>query len=127
MSKDFLIIIAIVIFFIIIISLATEYLKTKEGVANKTDETTPTNTLPRDLVKKTAVEVTTLDNLLNIHTNKADYQNIIKNLIKYYDNLILSSVVNAKKTIDGYNLQNVVQYKMIKDSLHESLDFLESI
>ena len=123
MSKDLLIIIAIVIFLIIIISLATEYLKTKEGLE---DNTTPTITLPRELVKKISVEVTTLDNLLQISTNKEDYIIIIKKLIKYYDNFILSSVVNAKKTIDGYNLQNIVQYKMIKDSLHETLDFVES-
>ena len=128
--RDLMVIIGIVIFLVILVSLVSNFLKYDvEGLDNQETTsvvTSPSPTVPKDVVKNVKNEAEKIHNLLNIPTNKANYEDIISNLSDYYDNLILMSIVNAQKTNNGYNLQNIVQYKMIKDALHDSFDFVQS-
>ena len=128
--RDLMVIIGIVIFLVILVSLVSNFLKYDvEGLDNQETTsvvTSPSPTVPRDVVKNVKNEAEKIHNLLNIPTNKANYEDIISNLSDYYDNLILMSIVNAQKTNNGYNLQNIVQYKMIKDALNDSFDFVQS-
>lgn len=128
--RDLMVIIGIVIFLVILVSLVSNFLKYDpepevEGLENNVT-TSPSPTVPADVVKNVKNEVEKIHNLLNIPTNKANYEDIISNLSDYYDNLILMSIVNAQKTKNGYNLQNIVQYKMIKEALQDSFDFVQS-
>lgn len=122
-----MIIVGIIILLIILVSLVSNFLKYDpyvEGLENNVT-TSPSPTVPADVVKNVKNEVEKIHNLLNIPTNKANYEDIISNLSDYYDNLILLNIVNAQKTKNGYNLQNIVQYKMIKDALNDSFDFVQ--
>ena len=128
MKEDLLIIVAIVVFFVIIISLAANLWKTREGLDNPsaTVITAPSSILPADVAINIENETIKLNTLLNIATNKTDYQNIIASLSDYYDNLMLLTVVNAQKSNNGYSIQQLNQYKNIKDALNEVANFVDS-
>ena len=128
--RDLLIIMSIIIFLIILVSLVSNFLKFEkepefEGLENNV-ATSPSPTVPSDVAKNILNEVEKINNLLNIPTNKTSYEDIISNLNDYYDNLILLTIVNAQKTGNGYNLNNLIQYKMIKDALNDSFEFVKS-
>lgn len=121
---------SIIIFLIILVSLVSNFLKFEkepefEGLENNV-ATSPSPTVPSDVAKNILNEVEKINNLLNIPTNKTSYEDIISNLNDYYDNLILLTIVNAQKTGNGYNLNNLIQYKMIKDALNDSFEFVKS-
>jgi hypothetical protein len=128
--RDLMVIVGIVIFLVILVSLVSNFLKYDvEGLDNLETTsvvTSPSPTVPSDVVNNVKNELEKIHNLLNIPTNKSNYEDIISNLSDYYDNLILLSIVNAQKTKNGYNLQNIAQYKMIKDALNDSFDFVQS-
>ena len=128
--RDLLTIVGIIIFLVILVSLISNFVRFNtelelEGLENNVT-TTPSPTVPADVAKKIQNEVEKINNLLNIPTNKPYYEDIISNLSDYYDNLILLSIINAEKTKSGYNLQNIAQYKLIKDALNDSFDFVKT-
>jgi len=139
--EDLLTIGGIVVCLIVIIYLAILFFKnTKEGLMNPDDTTgltgpsapttavttSPSLVVPSDIAKNIQAEADKLHNLLSIPTNKSDYEDIIMNLNEYYNDLTLLSIINAKKTNDGYNLNKIVQYKMIQDALNKSYDYLDT-
>lgn len=125
-----MIIVGIVIFLVVLVALLTNVFKyDMEGLTNPNRTqvmTSPSRLLPVDVAKNIKEESEKIYNLLNIKTNKANYEDIISNLSDYYDNLILLNIVNSQKTNDGYNLNKIAKYKMIKDALQDSFDFVES-
>ncbi len=125
-----MIIVGIVIFLVVLVALLTNVFKyDMEGLTNSNRTqvmTSPSRLLPVDVAKNIKEESEKIYNLLNIKTNKANYEDIISNLSDYYDNLILLNIVNSQKTNDGYNLNKIAKYKMIKDALQDSFDFVES-
>lgn len=140
--EDLLTIGGIIICLIVIIYLAILFFKnTKEGLTNMDDTTgltgpsspqatavtmSPSLVVPSDIAKNIQVEADKLHNLLSISTNKSDYEDIIMNLNEYYNDLTLLSIINAKKTNNGYNLNKIVEYKMIQDALNKSYDYLDT-
>lgn len=125
-----MIIVGIVILLVVLVALLTNVFKyDMEGLTNRQNNqvmTSPSVRLPVDVAKNIKEESEKIYNLLNIKTNKANYEDIISNLSDYYDNLILLNIVNSQKTNDGYNLNKIAKYKMIKDALQDSFDFVES-
>lgn len=140
MSEDLLTIIGIVICLIFIIYLGINYFKISEGIDSEQGSrgstgdthpklmTSPTGTLtPEVVAKNTGEEKDKIHNLLNIKTNKAVYEDIVSNMIDYYDNLILLNIVGATKDKhDNYNIDQIVKYKLVKDALIDANGFLES-
>jgi hypothetical protein len=128
--RELMIIVGIVIFLVVLVALLTNVFKyDMEGLTNSNRTqvmTSPSRLLPVDVAKNIKEESEKIYNLLNIKTNKANYEDIISNLSDYYDNLILLNIVNSQKTNDGYNLNKIAKYKMIKDALQDSFDFVES-
>jgi hypothetical protein len=142
--EDLLTIGGIIICLIVIIYLAILFFKnTKEGLTNPfantigstgpdvpatttTVTTSPSLVVPSDIAKNIQVEADKLHNLLSISTNKSDYEDIILNLNEYYNDLTLFTIINAKKTNDGYNLNKIAQYKIIQDALNKSYDYLDT-
>jgi hypothetical protein len=128
--RDLLTIVGIVVFLIILVSLVSNYLKYDvEGLENEKKSkvtTSPTSILPTDVANNIQNETDKIHNLLNISTNKATYEDIVSNLSEYYDNLILLTVINAEKINNGYNLRQIAEYKMIKDALRETFEFVQS-
>ena len=135
MSEDLLTIIGMVICLIFIIYLGINYFKISEGIDSEggsKDEkklvTSPTGTLTPEVVSKNiSEEKDKIQNLLNIKTHKSTYEDIVSNMIDYYDNLILLNIVGATKDKnDNYNIGQIAQYKLIKDALIDANGFLES-
>jgi hypothetical protein len=132
MSEDFLTIIGVVICLIFIIYLGINYFKISEGIdsegGGKQLMTSPTGTLTPEVVSKNiGEEKDKIFNLLNIKTHKSTYEDIVSNMIDYYDNLILLTIVGATKDKkDNYNIDQIAQYKLIKDALIDANGFLES-
>jgi hypothetical protein len=135
--EDLLIIGGIIICLIVIIYLAIHFFKsTKEGLMNpdvnipgstgQAVTTSPSLVVPSDIAKNIQSEADKLHNLLSISTNKSDYEDIIMNLNEYYNDLTLLSIINAKKTNNGYSLNKIVEYKMIQDALNKSYDYLDT-
>ncbi len=134
--EDLLTIGGIIICLIVIIYLAILFFKnTKEGLTNPDVKipgstgpavtTSPSLVVPSDIAKIIQAEADKLHNLLSISTNKSDYEDIIMNLNEYYNDLTLLSIINAKKTNNGYNLDKIIEYKMIQDALNKSYDYLD--
>jgi amino acid transporter len=129
MNDDLLTIIGMVICLIFIIYLGINYFKISEGIDSEGGlVTSPTGTLtPEVVAKNIGEEKDKIFNLLNIKTHKASYEDIVSNLIDYYDNLILLTIVGATKDKnDNYNIGKIAQYKSIKDTLIDANGFLES-
>jgi len=135
MSEDLLTIIGMVICLIFIIYLGINYFKISEGIDSEGGSTggtqlmtSPTGTLtPEVVAKNIGEEKDKIYNLLNIKTHKSTYEDIVSNMIDYYDNLILLNIVGATKDKnDNYNIDQIVQYKLIKDALIDANGFLES-
>lgn len=132
MSEDLLTIIGMVICLIFIIYLGVNYFKISEGIdsegGRKKLVTSPTGTLTPEVVSKNiSEEKDKIQNLLNIKTHKSTYEDIVSNMIDYYDNLILLNIVGATKDKnDNYNIDQIAQYKLIKDALIDANGFLES-
>jgi hypothetical protein len=133
MSEDLLTIIGMVICLIFIIYLGINYFKISEGIDSDPDETklvtSPTGTLtPEVVAKNIGEERDKIKNLLNIKTHKSTYEDIVSDMIDYYDNLILLKILEAKQSTKtgDYLLYGIVQYKLIKDALIDANGFLES-
>ena len=135
MSEDLLTIIGMVICLIFIIYLGINYFKISEGIDSEGGSTggtqlmtSPTGTLtPEVVAKNIGEEKDKIYNLLNIKTHKSTYEDIVSNMIDYYDNLILLNIVGATKDKnDNYNIDKIAQYKLIKDALIDANGFLES-
>lgn len=132
MSEDLLTIIGMVICLIFIIYLGINYFKISEGIDSEGGETklvtSPTGTLtPEVVAKNISEEKDKIQNLLNIKTHKSTYEDILSNMIDYYDNLILLKILEAKQNKDGqYVLDGIIRYKTIKDALIDANGFLES-
>lgn len=132
MSEDLLTIIGMVICLIFIIYLGINYFKISEGIDSEGGGTqlvtSPTGTLtPEVVAKNIGEEKDKIFNLLNIKTHKSTYEDIVSNLIDYYDNLILLTIVGATKDKnDNYNISKIAQYKSIKDALIDANGFLDS-
>jgi len=138
MSEDLLTIIGMVICLIFIIYLGINYFKISEGIDSEpsTDGSTggtklvtsPTGTLtPEVVAKNIGEEKDKIQNLLNIKTHKSTYEDIVSNMIDYYDNLILLNIVGATKDKnDNYNIDQIAQYKLVKDALIDANGFLDS-
>lgn len=135
MSEDLLTIIGMVICLIFIIYLGINYFKISEGIDSEGGSTggtqlmtSPTGTLtPEVVAKNIGEEKDKIYNLLNIKTHKSTYEDIVSNMIDYYDNLILLNIVGATKDkTDNYNIDQIAKYKLIKDALIDANGFLES-
>ena len=132
MSEDLLTIIGMVICLIFIIYLGINYFKISEGIDSEGGGTqlvtSPTGTLtPEVVAKNIGEEKDKIYNLLNIKTHKSTYEDIVSNMIDYYDNLILLNIVGATKDKnDNYNIDQIAKYKLIKDALIDANGFLES-
>ena len=135
MSEDLLTIIGMVICLIFIIYLGINYFKISEGIDSEGGSTggtqlmtSPTGTLtPEVVAKNIGEEKDKIYNLLNIKTHKSTYEDIVSNMIDYYDNLILLNIVGATKDKnDNYNIDQIAKYKLIKDALIDANGFLES-
>ena len=132
MSEDLLTIIGMVICLIFIIYLGINYFKISEGIDSEGGGTqlvtSPTGTLtPEVVAKNIGEEKDKIHNLLNIKTHKSTYEDIVSNMIDYYDNLILLNIVGATKDKnDNYNIDQIAKYKLIKDALIDANGFLES-
>ena len=135
MSEDLLTIIGMVICLIFIIYLGINYFKISEGIDSEPGATggtklvtSPTGTLTPEVVSKNiGEERDKIKNLLNIKTHKSTYEDIVSDMIDYYDNLILLNIVGATKDKnDNYNIDQIAQYKLIKDALIDANGFLES-
>jgi hypothetical protein len=132
MSEDLLTIIGMVICIIFIIYLGINYFKISEGIDSEGGETklvtSPTGTLtPEVVAKNISEEKDKIQNLLNIKTHKSTYEDIVSNMIDYYDNLILLKILEAKQNKAGqYVLDEIIRHKSIKDALIDANGFLES-
>ena len=85
----------------------------------------PLATIATDIRK----EVDAVANLSGILSNKDNvkmYETIIDDLLDYYDHQTLIALANIKKDAKGvYDLNVIFKYKEIKNSLNDSLAFLQ--
>lgn len=85
----------------------------------------PLATIATDIRK----EVDAVANLSGILSNKDNvkmYETIIDDLLDYYDHQTLIALANIKKDTKGvYDLSIIYKYKEIKNSLNDSLAFLQ--
>ena len=134
-------IIGIVICLIVIVIFAIGYMNSYEGLTTSTSSTTPpaasssttttTTTSPTGSVSlKTVVEnaekaSTAKETTIGLSTNKNDYAELINHLLDYYDNRIIYEIANAKQDEnEDYDLSSIVQYKNIKETLIQSLEYV---
>ena len=135
-------IIGIVICLIVIVIFAIGYMNSYEGLTTSTATTTPsssttttttspTTTSPTGSVSlKTVVEnaekaSTAKETTIGLSTNKNDYAELINHLLDYYDNRIIYEIANAKQDEnEDYDLSSIVQYKNIKETLIQSLEYV---
>ena len=131
MKTEILFITCIVLFLVIIISLATNFFKVNEGLTTAEPPATPAvikmNYQPTVTAQQINAASNSLLNTLNIGTNKADYEDIINALLSYYDNLSLYTIINSTKLPNStYNLQQLYSQKVLRDALQDSLEYLKS-
>ena len=131
-------IIGIVICLIVIVIFAIGYMNSYDGLTTSTATTTPsssttttTTTSPTGSVSlKTVVEnaekaSTAKETTIGLSTNKNDYAELINHLLDYYDNRIIYEIANAKQDEnEDYDLSSIVQYKNIKETLIQSLEYV---
>ena len=126
--------VGIVICLIVIIIFAISYMNNSEGLSNapKTATTTasiatsPTGAIPLSIVLKNAEEAATAkETTIALSQNKSDYAEHINHLLDYYDNRTIYDIINSKQDKNGeYDLSSIVQYKLIKDTLIQSLEYI---
>ena len=129
--------IGIIICLIVIVIFSIGYMNSYEGLETGTTATTATTTSGRtissptgDVPLSTVVEnstkaMTAKETIVGLSQNKDQYAELINNLLDYYDNRSIIEIANAKPDKNGeYNLSRIVEYKMIKDALVQSLEFV---
>ena len=138
-------IIGIGICLIVVIYFAIGFMKTyEEGLTDASSSATTTTTANTTKVVANAsgsISLTTvaqniqtnveaLGNTIGIIDNPKrveNYVNIIDSLLDYCDYQVLYTIANVKEDANGnYDLTGIARYKSIKDSLNDSLVFLQS-
>ena len=130
MQTEILIISGVVLFLVILISLATNYFKIYEGLVSS-NPTPPPVIKPNFQPTITAQQINdtsnALLNSLNMGSNKADYEDIVNALLQYYDNLSVYTIINSTLQKDStYNIQSLYTHKIIRDALNDSLEYIKS-
>ena len=132
--------IGIIICLIVIVIFSIGYMNSYEGLETGTTATTattatttsgrtissPTGDVPLStVVENSAKAMTAKETIVGLSQNKDQYAELINNLLDYYDNRSIIEIANAKPDKNGeYNLSRIVEYKMIKDALVQSLEFV---
>lgn len=130
-------IIGIIICLIVIVIFSIGYMNSYEGLETGTTATTATTTSGRTIssptgdvplstvVENSAKAMTAKETIVGLSQNKDQYTELINNLLDYYDNRSIIEIANAKQDKNGeYNLSRIVEYKMIKDALVQSLEYV---
>lgn len=129
MQNEILMISAVVLLLVILISVVSNFFKPSlEGLEPSPPPPVPTLYQPTVTAQQIQQAADSILNQLNMKDNKADYEDIINALLKYYDNLSIKTIINSKQNTNGsYNLDSIYWYKMIRDGLNDSLEYLNSI
>ena len=124
--------VGIVMCLTVIIIFAISYMNTSEGITTATPTTTatiatsPTGAIPLSIVIKNAEDAaTSKETIIALSQNKSEYVEHINHLLDYYDNRTIYEIINSKQDKNGeYNLSKITEYKMIKDTLIQSLEYI---
>lgn len=139
-------IIGIGICLIVVIYFAIGFMKTyEEGLTDASSSATTTTTTANTtkvvanasgsislstVAQNIQTNVEALANTIGIIDNPKNvenYVNIIDSLLDYCDYQVLNTIANVKADANGnYDLTGIARYKSIKDSLNDSLVFLQS-
>lgn len=99
--------------------------KTTTSAVSASPGPVPLTTVAAD-IRKEVDAVANQSGILSNKDNITRYETIIDDLLDYYDHQTLIALANIKKDTKGvYDLSLIYKYKEIKNSLNDSLAFLQ--